>query len=275
MTDYAYLVPVQDRLKELLDELVKFAEAANVTYILAYGTLLGAFRHKDVIPWDDDIDVVMLREDYQKFVEYFQTHDTGNYILSCLETDRSCSLYAKFVRTNGDNDLSRFFTHPKGLCIDVFPLDDAYGYWNVFQRINEIRIRSMKTIVSSRNKLRDKNYKERMVKHIVRRLIVFPYGLFSDEWLISRAIRLCKKYNGKRTSDLVFYGTVKPMRHEHNRKESWLPVTELPLGGKMYNAAGDYKAVLTVYYGPDYYKMPPEYLKIQHNNIVQSGWKNS
>lgn len=275
MKDYTYLKPVQDRLKTILDALVDYSERAGVTYILAYGSLLGAFRHKDVIPWDDDIDVVMLRDDYQKFIEYFKSHDTGVYKLSCMDIDKSYSLYAKFVRTEGDEDLSAYFTHPDGLCIDIFPLDEAYTYHNIFQRINEIRARTMKTVVSSRGKLRNISFSENKLKHFVRQLFVLPFTLFSDEWLINRAIRLCKKYNGKGAPDLVFYGTVKPMSREHNKKEYWLPVTTLPLGDKQYNAAGDYKSVLTTYYGPEYYKMPPDYLKEQHLNDEQSGWNNS
>lgn len=274
MDNYEYLVPVQNRLKTILDELVEFANKANVTYILAYGSLLGAFRHKDIIPWDDDIDVVMKRSDYIKFIDYFKTHDTGNYILSSFDTDNSKSLYAKFVRTNCDDDLSAYYTHPKGLCIDVFPLDDAYSYHNVFQRINEIRVRSIKTIVSSRSKLRDKHFKENIIKHLIRILISLPYAFFSDEWLTRRAIKLCQKFNGKNTTDLVFYGTVKPMRNEHNKKEYWFPITTLPLGEKEYNVAGNFKEVLTTYYGKDYYKMPPDYIKVQHENTGNSGWSN-
>ena len=275
MEEYAYLKPVQDRLKTLLDDLVLYTKKANVTYVLAFGSLLGACRHKDIIPWDDDIDVVMKRDDYERFIEYFMTHDTGDYILSCMETDKSCSLFAKFVRTRGDEDLSSLFTHPKGLCIDIFPLDEAYSYHNFFQRINELRIRSMKTIVSSRIRMRDSNYHESKMKNIIRHLMVVPYCMFSDEWLIRRAIKLCKKFNGRNAPDYVFYGTVKPMSHDHNKRENWFPLTTLPLGSKEYNAAGNYKAVLTTFYGKDYYKMPPEYVKVQHTNDGLSGWENN
>lgn len=274
MEDYLNLKPVQDRLKNLLDDLVEFTEKAGVQYILAYGSLLGAFRHKDVIPWDDDIDVVMLRDDYQKFIEYFRTHDTGIYKLSCLELDGSFALYAKFVRTEGDEDLKAHFTHPEGLCIDVFPLDEAFPYSSILQRINEVRIRTMKRAVVSKGKLKTGQYKESKLKHIARLLFVLPYRLFDDKWLMERAIRLCKKDAGKGAPDLVFYGTVKPMSREHNKKEYWLPITKLPLGDKEYNAAGNYKAVLTTYYGPDYYKMPPDYLKVTHGEADQSGWNN-
>ena len=89
--------------------------------------------------------------------------------------------------------------------IDVFPLDEAYPRDNWKQVINEIRIRTMKRAVSSKEKLNDRNFKESAMKRIVRRIFVIPYLPFHNSWLISRAISLCKKFNGKNAPDLVFY----------------------------------------------------------------------
>ena len=57
---------------EMLKEFILVCEKLNVKYYLAYGTLIGAIRHKGFIPWDDDIDVVMPREDYEIFLEKAQ-----------------------------------------------------------------------------------------------------------------------------------------------------------------------------------------------------------
>ena len=273
MSDYTMLKPVQDRLKEILSDFDILCKQIGVTYFLAYGSLLGAARHKDVIPWDDDIDVVVPRNEYQKLIEYFQRNEMRDYKLAAYEIDRSLALYAKFVRCDNRNaDLRKYYTHPDGMCIDVFPLDEAYPRDNWKQVINEIRIRAMKRAVSSKEKLNDRNFKESALKRIVRRIFVIPYLPFQNSWLISRAISLCKKYNGKKAPDLVFYGTIKPMKNEHNKRESWLPGKELPFGNKMYPVAQDYKAVLTVYYGPKYYEMPPDYLRYQHGEATTSGW---
>ena len=58
---------------ELLDEVALFCDQNNIKYFLAYGTLLGAVRHQGYIPWDDDIDLLMMRKDYDKFTKLYKS----------------------------------------------------------------------------------------------------------------------------------------------------------------------------------------------------------
>ena len=112
----------------ILKEFDRVCRENNINYSISNGTLLGAIRHKGFIPWDDDIDVSMLRDDYNKFrsishklddsICFFQDHTTDpNYIWGYGKVRRTGTT---FIRC-GQSHL-KFKT---GVSIDVFPLDDV------------------------------------------------------------------------------------------------------------------------------------------------------
>ena len=100
-----------------------FCKENGIKYWLGYGTMLGAVRHKGFIPWDDDIDIIMLRDDYERFIKMFND-DKGIYKLHCLENNTEYkNPFAKVEdsRTICKEGVNSFDI---GLYIDVFPIDN-------------------------------------------------------------------------------------------------------------------------------------------------------
>lgn len=70
---------IQDISFDILKTIKKICEKENIKYVLAFGTLLGAVRHKGYIPWDDDVDIMMTRPDFERFYEYCELHKKELY----------------------------------------------------------------------------------------------------------------------------------------------------------------------------------------------------
>lgn len=115
----------QEELKVLL-AFDRLAKDHGIQYSLAYGTLLGAIRHRGFIPWDDDIDVMVPRPDYEKLLNLIKEHrlGTGELVFQGFELGNFPMPYLKFSNSNIEvRDIANKASIPLYLWIDVFPLD--------------------------------------------------------------------------------------------------------------------------------------------------------
>lgn len=108
---------------QILDEIDVFCKAEGLRYSLAYGTLIGAVRHKGYIPWDDDIDLLMPRPDYDCFLESFRSE--VNEVMDLSKSNVCVETFAKVCRKGTlmvDKELGRALW---GVNVDIFPIDGA------------------------------------------------------------------------------------------------------------------------------------------------------
>lgn len=116
-------------LYELLLEFDRVCRELEINYTLFAGTLLGAVRHKGFIPWDDDLDVAMLREDYEKLLKYSDSILNKEKFFLQKEFSKHFPMFFSKLRMNNTTCLEKY--HPKdlkthlGVYIDIFPCDNA------------------------------------------------------------------------------------------------------------------------------------------------------
>lgn len=113
---------------KILAEVDNFCKEKNIKYFLNGGTLIGAIRHKGYIPWDDDIDIMMLRKDYELFVEQYITSKGTNYRLNNHKISKK--YYLPYVKIDDPKTiLKEGINHESelGVNIDLFPIDDLPG----------------------------------------------------------------------------------------------------------------------------------------------------
>lgn len=113
---------------EVLEIIDRICKKYQMQYFADWGTLLGAVRHKGFIPWDDDIDIVMRRADYNRFMRIFnEERPEGCFLLSIYANEEYNEIFARVVNSNHVNYteeyLKRWHGCPYSVGVDIFPLD--------------------------------------------------------------------------------------------------------------------------------------------------------
>lgn len=110
---------------EIMDEIDAICRQHGLTYFLGYGRVLGAVRHGGFIPWDDDMDVIMPRDDYEQLIAHFDKWRTSkNYALTFCRNDTSVYQFVKIIDTR-TSVKERYVSasYKTGVWVDIFPLD--------------------------------------------------------------------------------------------------------------------------------------------------------
>ncbi len=248
----------------ILLELDKFCKKENLRYYLAGGTLLGAIRHKGFIPWDDDIDVCMPRNDYELFVRNFRSNNEHLKIKSnLLESlavpfsklvDMSTIITAKYSK--GDVD--------KHLWIDILPVDglpdDLIEVNRIYKRCDFYRI--ILGLCDSKLGKGTTNIR-RCMKFLLKPIA----KLYGKKRCISKIekIAMQQSYEFSRYVGIVTWGLYGS--GERMPKSEFEKRTEVEFEGYKFPAFACWDSYLKGLYG-DYMQLPPENKRATHNMKV-------
>lgn len=248
----------------ILDEIVEICKKNNLEYFLVGGTLLGAVRHKGFIPWDDDLDIGMPREDYEKFLKIAKNELKENYILDCYKNNKKYWLSFAKIRIKNteyvEKDVAQYSTE-NGIWVDIFPLDNTKKENSLILKVQWQIIKLFKIIASNKLQVEQKvtNIKE-FIRKVVRKIT-------NIQTLMSVFNKIMKLQNNKNNKYFINFGSQYGIKKQTHLKEKYMPTKELEFEGKMYKVPNDSDYVLTKIYGKNYMQLPPIEKRVTHNPV--------
>ena len=272
---YAYKPEELERLKktemEVLAAFIEICEKHDLPYFVNGGTAIGAVRHQGFIPWDDDMDVGMLRDDYEKFLQVAPGEIEGKYELMNAEINKDCLGYTMRmckVGTKHITDEHSKYPTTFGIRIDIFPYDNVpedpklrkklLRDINLYTRMYILRIIPNPTVP----------FKGVMGKIMSAGCFVVHYLLkaFVSVDYINRKYRETSLRYHNQTSLVASLCDVEP-EISIVKKEEIFPLQELKFEGMTVKAMACNHEMLTRMYG-DYMEMPPEEQRYNHGAKV-------
>lgn len=247
---------------KILKTVDKFCTDNCIRYYLAEGTLLGAVRHQGFIPWDDDVDIAMPREDYERFIKLWEDREIDSCILLHEKTYEKYYLpFAKVVLTEPTDFKSFQRLVPEkyqGPNIDVFPLDDGRYYTDIEQIKSYKRLRKLRNILLVKvGYIKNKRTRR---KHGLKAKI------YSYNTLHEKIKRQFMKFSRESTDYIVNYASSYPVNRECFKKDLFGEPIRAPFEDCELNIPQNADAILkTIYY--DYMQLPPEEQQVSRHSF--------
>ena len=239
-----------------LDLLARFSEICikhKLTFWVGFGTLLGTIRHKGFIPWDDDMDVWMPREDYNKLISLKLNLEEPYFFQTTLNDDDYYSSFARLRNSNTTGILvSKNNKCNNGIYIDIYPLDAAdkneFVQWVVSKYIKVYNVFAHAYAF---------NINPSPIAKIIHWWLKRPYIKYDLRKTYKKVDRLAQR-NCWKDANKVGLIVFNPYKHKKNfyRKKSFLDTEMMDFEGLKVPVPSGYEDILTILYG-DYMKFPP------------------
>ena len=240
---------------DILSEFHAICVKNNMRYSLGGGSLLGAVRHKGFIPWDDDVDVMMPRPDYERFLRYCRKNKTLFSLKSIHNNKKYIKLFAKadMPNTKIDNGMK---TTVYGINIDVFPLDGlGNSYSEAVKQFNKTSFERELLVASAWKKYSRSKNQPLYIEPL--RLVLFLLSRFINPYKLALKIdRKCQSVNFDESEYAACICGSYRLKEIVKKKE----LSEYKLmdfEDRKFYGISDYDNYLTKHYG-DYMKLPPK-----------------
>ena len=260
------LQELKDFELDILKMFDSFCKENNIKYFLAYGTLLGAVRYKKFIPWDDDVDVLVPREDYDRLITLFQ--DTERYRLNAFEKNpKYCFPFAKLcdMTTRKEETVYKNKDVTLGVEVDIFPLD---AWDDDLEKAKKEANRIAKSMLWLGITKLDEPLTDNPIKRFLWRFVMlFLKKVLGGKYFVKKIIKESnkpeqkgEKYLGAKTWCIYGEKGIIPA-------EAFAESIDIEFEGEKFPAPKGYDTYLTCLYG-DYLPEPPKEKQKTHHAFI-------
>lgn len=262
---YLKLKEIQEEEKKILEKTIDFLEQNNIQYAICGGTMLGAVRHKGFIPWDDDIDLLIPRPDYERLIEVLNKNDQKidqYHAVSVLLKNDFCP-FIKVIN-------KKIFTHSErltnnrqtNLWIDIFPLDGLPDD-DMETKKQYDKIKKYKKLYLLKGYKYSYIFKVSSITKMIPKIIIKTFLLCIPDSILSKKLdSLSKKYPYDQANYIG--GVLWGYGPKEKMLKSEVSFTDFDFCDLKVKGLANYDLYLTNLYG-DYRKLPPKEKRKTHN----------
>lgn len=254
----------------ILNKIAELCEKQGINYTLAYGTLLGAIRHQGFIPWDDDLDIMMSRPEYQRFIDYFIVHQDEMYPLKLLnmDTEPKCPhIISRITNTDYYLDVNNEKDYGLGTFVDIYVVD---GLGNKKEDAAAVIKNTMDypslIFLSTRERFSIGMTKGKLKRF--KKIFVYLYAkIMGKMYFVSRLNEKLRRldYSNSSYVGIAAWGERPKDPQTKVMKKEWIDETFLTdFEQQKFRVSKYYDEILKLNYG-DYMQLPPEKDRIPHH----------
>lgn len=240
----------------ILKDFIKICEENNINYFVYGGTLLGTIRHEGFIPWDDDIDVIMFRKDFEKFNKIMENKPNQKYnFFNVLNEETYHYTFARLFLKNTlyEEDWNNQVDYVQNIYIDIFILDNVPNNsikrfihkWSSFT-LNQL---TMYSIIKFDNTSKLKKIVQNAIYYLLKILPVSPNSIKL------KCVKTFSKYVNEECDQVCDFPAICQMPI-YNKKD-WLPLKKAKFENMEVNIPNNPDSILTRIYG-NYMELPPK-----------------